>query len=451
MQSTVEETAKHTVRLSVEVPPDEIAKDLERAYRKLAQQVKVPGFRKGKVPRQVIDARVGRDAVLEEFVHDSLPRYYASAIREHELAPINEPEIDLDELVEGQPLRFTATVEIRPRLRLEPDQYRGVEVERPETEPSEREVDEYLERLRERFAELEAVPRPARQGDYVLADVRATRHGQEVAEATRIGFNAELGANELVPELDRELEGKRKGDIVKFNATLPEAFGSHAGEEVTFQALVKEVKSKKLAPVDDELAKTASEFDTVAELRADIRDKLRALKEAEADAIVRDEVLRTLVDQVEVDLPERLVDEETERRVARARDRAERAGVTMEDVLKEQGWDELRFRSDARSHALRALKADLVLEAVARKEGIGVSEEDLAGEVANLAQATGRDVKEVARILDRSGQVTSLAGDIIRSKALDLLVETADITSGGQPAAPSPVPEPSQDQGEHDE
>ncbi|MFN2589762.1 MAG: trigger factor [Actinomycetota bacterium] len=450
MQTTIEETAKHTVRLNVEVPAEEFAKDLDRAYRKVAGQVKVPGFRKGKVPRQIIDARVGRDVVIEEFVHDTLPRYYAAALREHELAPISDPEIDLDELEEGKPLRFTATVEVRPRLRLEPDRYRGLFVQRPQSEPSERELDEYVDRLRERFAELEVVSRPARERDYVLADVRATRHGEEVPQATRLGYNAELGAGELVPELDKELEGKRKGDIVKFNAVLPEAFGDLAGQEVTFQALVKEVKSKKLPAADDEFAKTASEFDTLAELREDLRAKLRQLKEAEANAVVRDQVLRALVDQVDVELPERLVDEETERRVERASQRAEQAGTTLEDALEDQGWDELRFRSDARAHAIRALKADLALEAVARAEEIGVTEDDLGREVAALAQATGRDVKEVARLLERSGQVTSLAGDIIRSKALDLLVEAADVSSGGSPEPP-PDPEPSQDQGDQDE
>ncbi|HJP64833.1 MAG TPA: trigger factor, partial [Actinomycetota bacterium] len=447
MQTTLEETAKHTVRLVVEVPPEEFARDLDRAYRKVAGQVKIPGFRKGKVPRQIIDSRVGREVVLEEFVHDSLPRYYADAIREHALAPIAEPEIDLDDLEEGKSLKFTATVEVRPRLELAPEEYRGVSVDRPEVEPSEREIDEYVDRLRERFAELEAVARPARQGDYVLADVRATRHGEDVPEATRVGFHSEVGSNELVPELDKELEGKRKGDIVKFNAMLPESFGELAGTEVTFQALVKEVKAKRLPDADDEFAKTASEFDTVAELREDLRGKLSQLKEAEATAVVRDQVLRTLVDRIDVDLPERLVDDETESRVERATQRAEQAGTTLDAALAEQGWDELRFRSDARAHAIRALKADLVLEAVARQEELTVTDEDLGREVAALSQATGRDVKDVARLLQKSGQVTALAGDIIRSKALDLLVEAANVTSGGLPEPPPAEPEPPHEQG----
>lgn len=445
MQTAVEETDRHVVRLSVEVSPDEFARDLDRAYRKVASEVRVPGFRKGKVPRQIIDARIGRDVVLEEFLHDSLPVYYLRAVRENELAPIADPEFDPDvhdiEVDAAKPLRFTATVEVRPRLQLEPEQYHGVRVQSPPAEPTDEEVERYVDALRERFAELESVERPARTGDYVLADVRATVHGREVPEATRPGLLTEVGSNELVPELDAELEGKRKGDIVKINAKLPDdaqRFGEAAGTEVTLQALVKEVKAKKLPDADDEFAKTASEFDSVAELREDVRTRLRSLKEAEARAVVRDEVLRAVSDAVEIDLPERLVDEETEHRVRRAEQRATEAGITLQQALDSQGWDELRFRTDARAHAVRALKGDLVLEAVARREGIEATREDVEREITTLAQATGRSPKEVARVLERSGQVASLAGDIIRSKALDLLVEHAEVEATDAPATPTP-------------
>jgi trigger factor len=437
MQATLEETDRHVVRLDIEIPPEEFARDLDKAYRRVGSKVKVPGFRKGKVPKQIIDARMGREAVLEEFVQQFVPQYYAQAVREHELAPISDPEItvDTDDIKDGEPLRFTATVEVRPRLTLTPEQYRGIEIEAPSTEPRELEVDEFVDRLRERFAELEVISRPAQKGDYVLADVRASVHNREIPEATRVGFLSEVGTEELVPDLDRELEEKRKGDILKFNAVLPESFGPDlAGTEVTFQVLVKEVKSKKLPLADDDFAKTASEFDTLEELKEDVRAKLRTMKEQEAEAAARDLVLQRLIDLVDVDLPDRLVDEETEGRVRRAQQRAEQAGTTIEQVLASQGWDELRFRSDARGHAIRALKADLVLEAVARQEDLKVTAEDLDQEIKSLADASGRDAKEVRRILERSGQVTSLAGDIIRSKALDLLVEAADRTPFGSTA-----------------
>lgn len=427
MQTTLESTDKHKVKLTVEVEPERFGRDLERAYRKVAEQVKIPGFRKGKAPRPIIDAQVGRDVVLTEFLEEAVPRYYREALREHELAPIAQPDIDLEQLEEGKPFVFTATVEIRPRLQLTEADYKGIRVERPSTQVSEEEVERFLDALRERFAELETVQRPAATGDYVLIDLRATIHDEEVPEATRSDFLYEVGAGEFTGTLDAQLVGKRAGEILKFNATLDDRFGERAGQEVTFQVLLKEVRGKKLPAADDEFAKTASEFDTIEELRAALREQLAANKEREADAEVRDRVLRALVEATEVDLPETLVEEETEHRVHHARERAEQLGLPLERLLELQGTDELRFRAEAREHAVRAITADLVLEAVARAEDIQVTAEELAQEIGRLAQALGRDPREVAETLEQGGQVVALAGDIIRSKALDVLVEHAEI------------------------
>lgn len=427
MQTTLESTDKHTVKLTVEVEPERFGRDLERAYRKVAEQVKIPGFRKGKAPRPIIDAQVGRDVVLTEFLEEAVPRYYREALREHELAPISQPDIDLEQLEEGKPFVFSATVEVRPRLQLTEADYKGIRVERPSTRVTDEEVDRLLDALRERFAELETVQRPAGKGDYVVIDLRATVHDEEVPEATRPDFLYEVGAGGFTGALDEQLVGKRAGEILKFNATLDDRFGERAGQEVTFQVLVKEVKGKRLPPADDGFAKTASEFDTLEELRAALREQLAANKERAADAEVRDRVLQALVQATEVDLPETLVEEETEHRMHHARERAEQLGMPLERLLELQGTDELRFRAEAREHAVRAIVADLVLEAVARAEDIQVTAEELGQEIGRLAQALGRDPREVATSLERSGQVVALAGDIIRSKALDVLVEHAEI------------------------
>jgi trigger factor len=453
MESSVQEAGKHSVTVTVEVPADEFAKDLDRAYRRIGQQVKVPGFRKGKVPRRIIDAQIGREAVLQEFMEDSLPTYYSRAVREHELAPITDPDIDVETVEEGSPLVFTATVEVRPRLTL--DDWRDVvrSVDRPPAEVTERDVDEFIDRLRERFAEVEAVGHPARRGDYVVADIRASIHDEEVPELTMLDYLYEVGSEGVVLELDAELENAGPGQILKFNAVLQDRFGERAGQEVTFQVLVKEVKAKKLPAADDEFAKMASEFDTIQALREDLREKLKGAKEMEARGRLRDDVLDALVSRVDVDLPERLVDHETDHRIQQATERAERSGQTLEQVLEQQGWDELRLRTDARSHAVRAIKSDLVLEAIARQEGLTVTSEELSAAVADLARATGRDPREIAKALERTGQVTSLAGDIIRSKALDLLVETAEGDADKEseepqePSTEDPAEPTAQDQG----
>lgn len=428
MQTTLEETDKHTVKLTVEIPPDEVDKDLDRAYRKIAQQVKIPGFRKGKVPKQVIDAQVGHEAVLGEFIEESVPTYYRDALREHDLAPITEPDIELGDVEEGKSLVFTAVVEVRPRLKLEESDYKGVKVERPKVEITEDEVERYLDSLRERFAELETVSRAAREGDYVVLDLHAAVHGEEIPEATRPDHLYAVGSGEFGDKLDAELAGKRAGEILAFNDALGPGAGDRAGQEVSFRVLVKEVKGKKLPEADDEFAKVASEFDTLGELKAELREQLQKNRERSADADVRDRVLQAMIDSVDVDLPDPLVDEEVQHRIVHAQERAEQAGMTLTQLLETQGFDELRFRADARDHAIRAIKADLVLEAVARQEGIEVTAEEIGREIGSLAAAIGREPKDLAKSLNRSGQVVALAGDIIRSKALDLLVEHADIS-----------------------
>jgi trigger factor len=450
MQTTVETTDKHTVKLTIEVPEDEFSKDLERAYRAIGNSVKIPGFRKGKVPRKIIDAQVGREAVLAEFVEEAVPVYYRNAMRDEDLAPIADPDIDLQQLEEGKPLVFTVTVEIRPRLELSEEDYKGVTVEKPSNEVSEEEVEDWVTRLRQRFSELEPVGRPAADGDVVTIDLKATVHDEEISEATRSDYLYRIGSQEFGDKLDAELAGTKAGDILKLNDILPERFGEpRGGTEVSFQVLVKDVKAVKLPDADDAFATTASEFDTIEELRGDLREKLAELKDREAVGIVRDRVLEAMIDRVDVELPETLIEDETAHRVQHARDRAEQAGATLEQVLETQGWDESRLREDAREHAVRAIKSDLVLEAVARGEKLEVTADEIGAEVTALAQAYGRDPKQLATQLDRNGQIVTLAGDIIRSKALDLLVEHADIQTengraGNEGTDPRPEPEPSE-------
>jgi trigger factor len=440
MQTTVENTDKHTVKLTIEVPVDEFTKDLDRAYRSISNQVKIPGFRKGKVPKQIIDAQIGRDVVREEFLSSSVPTYFRDAVREEDLAPISDPEIQLEQVEDDKPLIFTATVEVRPRLELAPADYEGLKVAKPATDVTDEEIDEWVDRLRERFAELEPADRPVRAEDFVTADVRSTVHGEDVPEASRTDYLYFVGSGEFGPKLDDELIGKKPGDILKVTDVLPERFGELGGTEVSIQVLLKDVKQRKLPEADDEFAKTASEFDTLTQLRDDLRERLVEMKEREAEGVIRDRALEAMIETVTVDLPDSLIDEETEHRISHARERAERAGLTLEQVLESQGWDEARLREDSRDHAIRAIKSDLVLEGIARSEKLEVTADEIGAQISVLAQAYGREPKELAKALDRSGQVVTLAGDIIRGKALDLLVERADIEPEG--SAPEKEAEP---------
>jgi trigger factor len=429
MQTTVETTEPHTVKLTIEVPADRVDADLDQTYRAIAREVKIPGFRPGKAPRAIIDAQIGRDVVLEEYVSATLPTYFRTAVTDEDLAPIGEPDVDVEQLEPGKALIFTATVEVRPRLTFEPSDYEGLQVKRPATVVSEDEIDVWVERLRRQFGELEPVERPSAEGDFVTATVNVSRDGEDLEALAREDHLIAIGSGEFGEEFDAQLTGSKGGDILAFEGVLPDRFGDDlGGVQVSFRVLVKDVKALELPEVDDGFAKTASEFDTIDELRADLRDKIHEAKEREAAGAVRDRVLQALVDRVEVDLPDSLVEQETAHRIQHAEERAARYGITLDQMLELQGWDRARLAEDSRDHAIRAIQADLALEAVARAADVQVDADELGAEISSLAQAYGRDAKELAKQLDRSGQIVTLAGDIIRTKALDLVVENADIT-----------------------
>jgi trigger factor len=437
METTVETTDPHTVKLTIEVPEEEFGKDLDRTYRAIANQIKIPGFRKGKVPKQIIDTQIGKDAILEEFVNSSVPTYFRKAVAEEDLAPITDPDIDVQQLEPGKPFVFSATVEVRPRLSFEESDYTGIGVTKPSVELTEQEIDDWLERLRERFSELEPVGRPVQQGDFVTVDLTVTKGGEKVERASREDYLYSVGSGEVGEKLDVELVGAKPGAILKVSDALPERFGEElGGAAVEISVLLKDVKARKLPELDDDFAKTASEFDTIPQLRDDLRERLTEVKEREADAALRDLVLQAMIDKVDVDLPESLIDEETDHRIHHARDQAERMGIGLEKMLELQGWDEARLRADSREHAIRAIKSDLVLEGIARNASLEVTAEEIGAEIAVLAQAYDREPKAVAKDLERTGQVVTLAGDIIRTKALDLLVERADVERAQPEHAP---------------
>ena len=437
MQTTIENTDKHTVKLTVEVPADEYSKDMDQAYRSIANQVKIPGFRKGKVPKQIIDAQIGREVVRDEFLQAAVPDYYRQAITEHDLAPITDPDIDLDEFADDSPLKFTAVVEVRPRLELTEADYTGLKIEKPSTQVAESEIDDWVTRLQERFAELEPAERPIIDGDFVTIDLKATGPlGLEIEGLSRTDYLYFVGSGEFGPQLDADLPGSKAGEILKVTEELGEGAGEGlSGQAADMTVLIKDVKARKLPEADDGFAKTASEFDTMAELREDLRERLTELKERDVKGELRDRALQAMLDKIEVELPDTLVDDETEHRVEHAKQQAERSGVTIEQLLEAQGWDEERLRQDSRDHAVRAITSDLILESIARDADIQVDADELGKEIGVLAQAYNRDPKELATQLDRSGQIVTLAGDIIRGKALDLLVERADITDEAADAA----------------
>ena len=425
MRSTLEPVAPTKVKISVVVEPDELGPAIERTARRLSREVKVPGFRKGKVPRPVLEARIGREALIAEAIeHEAVPEFYAKAVEELGVEPLSRGKVEPPDYKDGQPLEFSATVEVKPRIDLPP--YRGVEVERPEIEVTDKHLDTQLDQLRERFAQLEVIGRPIAKGDFAQIDLRATRHSEEIAELTRTDFLYEVGSGTVVPELDEQLEGTHKGDILRFNGTLPEEAGELAGQEVTFTVLVKEAKSKVLPALDDDFAQEASEFDTLDELRAHLRERLEEAATGQVRSELETRVFDTFLGQVDVPLPETLVNDELQFRASRFVQQLNLMGISLEQYQQGAETTREQLEADLRAQAERAVKAQLVLEAVAAAEGIEASDEEVEAEIGRQAQRLGREPEDVRKALG-AGRDGVIRGDILRTKALELLVENADV------------------------
>ena len=432
MKTIVTQEGPTKVRISVEATPDELAPAVDRAFERLAGEVKVPGFRKGKVPRKVLEARLGAEQIREASLQEAVPLLWRQAMTENDVRPITLPDIEVRSYDDAG-LAFDALFEVRPEITL-PD-FSQITVERPDSEVADAEVEEQLARLQDRFATLETVARPARRGDFTLIDLKGYVHDKEVPEASATDLLYEVGTERFVPELDGELENTRQGDILKFNASLPPSYpGEFAGKEISFQVLVKEVRQKNLPALDDEFAKSASEFDTLDELRADLKQRIGELKRVSADAEVRNRLLEKVIAEASVPVPEALVNDELSYRVARFSDQLRSAGVTVEQYLERTGQTEDQITDDLRGQAERNVAAQLILDEVGKREELEASEEDLQAELLTHAQALQKEPEELRKSLDSSGRLGALAADIIRRKALDLIVQRADIKNETQPA-----------------
>lgn len=423
VQTSREHVGKDRVKLRVEVSEDALRPALAATYRRWANEIKVPGFRRGKVPRQIIDSRVGADVVRAEAVKEALPDLYREALEAEDLEAISPPEIELVEFT-GSPVVFEATVDLRPEITL-PD-LGAIRIEAPSSEVTDDDLNEHLDRLRDRFAELETVGREARRGDHVLIDLKGYRNGEPVEGASAPDFLYEIGAGTGPPKLDGELEGSRPGAILKFNDTVPEG-AELAGQEISFTVLVKEVKAKRLPALDDEFAKTVGEFDSLDDLKSDLRSRLADVKRQLVNEQVAGLALQALVDASDLEPPDKLVESEFGHRLEHFEQELKRAGMTMADYGRRSNSTELEIRSDIRAQAARSVKAELLLEQVARDHDIEVTNEDLGREVAALAAQAQRDPQEVAKQLASSGRLAAVAADIMRRKALDLVVQNVEV------------------------
>ena len=448
MKATVEPLEGNKVKLSVEVDEVEFDKAVDVALRKIAREVRIPGFRPGKAPRRILEARMGKEGVRQEAMREALPEYYAEALRQTEVDAIAPPEIDVTSGQEDGPLAFDAVVEVRPQISVAG--YQGLQVTVPSPAVTDEELQRQIDRLRQPFGELKEVDRPVADGDHVTIDLSGSRGDDPVPGLNAEDYLYEVGSGGIVDEVDEHLRGAKKGDTLTFDATL----GERDGEEdvVSFTIVVKDVKEMVLPDVTDEWAGEASEFETVAELEADLRQRMGQVKKVQANMAVRDETVKALADLVQDEVPEPLVTSEMERRLHDLSHRLEAQGATIQQYLEATGQAGEQLVNDLRETATEAVKADLALRAVAESEGLEVTEQDLEAELATLAVRMQQDPDQLRAQLERADQMPAVRSDIRKAKALGWLMEHVEIVDeDGNPIDRSALePDPPADAAETD-
>jgi trigger factor len=408
------------VRLAIEVPFAELEPSLMKAYREIGAQVTIPGFRKGKVPAQVIDQRVGRGAVLQEAVEEAIPQQIVAAVKEHDVKLLGRPEVDIQEFADGQPLKFTAEVDVRPEVELPELSAISVEVDPIKIDDSE--IDAQVDALRQRFATLKTVERAAADGDFVQIDLLATVDGAEVEGGQASNVSHEVGSGQLLPGLDEVLVGMSAGDEQSFVTQL--VGGEHAGKDADVKVTVRTVKEKELPELDDEFAGLASEFDTLQELRDNLRERLTRVKKVEQLYAARDKALTEIVKLSGVPAPEGVVRDEVAQRKQSMAQELERVGASLTEYLEAEEKTEEQIDEELAEAATEGVKIQLVLDALADANDIQVSDDEFGHEIVHRAQRVGMAPQAYYDQLVQAGLAASVFGDVRRGKALAQIMES---------------------------
>lgn len=427
LKTSVKNLEDDSVELEVEVPGDEVKARVDRTLKKMAREVNIPGFRKGKVPRPVIFSNFGKEAVLAQVLQDALPEWYQAAITEAEIKPIDQPELDFEAIEdEDQPFSFKATVQLPPRPQM--GKYTGLEAEKDVVEVPESEIEEQIERLQLSMSKLEKIDREtAETGDFALIDFTGYMDGESLEGGAGKDHMLELGSNSFIPGFEDGIEGMKTGQSKKLVLNFPDDYQPEhlAGREVEFEVELKELKERVLPDPDDEFAAEASEFDTIDELRSDIEGKIREAREEAADNAFRQKLVELAMDTAEVKIPEMMI----ETKASEMRDELERTlgsqGATMDMYLQQTGMEEDAMMERLKQQAQVFVKQELVLDTIADIEGIEVSEEDIEKEIRATAEKMGYDPEALLEGARDAGHEAVVKRDLMRRGAVDVLVENA--------------------------
>lgn len=448
MKSTVEPLEGNKVKVSVQVEEAEFDKELDAAFRRISQQVRLPGFRPGKAPRKVLEARIGVEYAREEAFRESLPNYYAEAVKEHDVDVIAPPEIDITAGQDGGQIEFDAVVEVRPTVEI--SGYSDLRVEIPNPVVSEAEVDEAVDRMRAQFGELQTVERPASEGDRVVIDIEGSHEGEPLAGLTAEGYVYELGSNAVgIAEIDEQLLEAEAGDELEFDADHPD---EDEEEPIHFRISVKEVQELVLPEADDAWAAEASEFETLAELRADFAERMGRSRRMQAAMARRQNTAEALAELVDSErVPEAMVATEMERRAQDFAMRLQAQGLDFEQYLMVTGRSREDISEELRTAAGLSARLDLALRALAAAEGIEVTDEDVDHEIGHIAEQMDTSLEVVRRQLTDSGNLSGVRSDLQKSKALDWLLERVTLVDAdGATISPEDLEVPEDAGHDHD-
>lgn len=414
MKSSVDQLNDTRVKVTVEVPFSELGPELDKAYQALAQQINIPGFRRGKAPRQLIDARVGRGPVLEQVVNDMLPTRYGQAIEELDIKALGQPNIDITKLEDGDVIEFVAEVDVRPEFDL-PD-FSDISVEVPALGSTEERIDHELEHLRERFGSLKTVDREAGDEDFITLNLSATVDGEEIEDAKVEDMSYRVGSGDLIEGLDDAVTGLKADESATFTSKL--VFGEYADKDAEVTVTVTAVKERELPELDDDFAQMASEFDTVEELRADLASGAEESAKAEQAASIREEVLKVALEKTQFPLPASVVDEQVNAQVQQLMGQLGGDEALFEKLLEAQGTSREEFNEQTRTSAEEAVRTQLFLDVLAEKEEPEVTQDELNDHIVFTARRYGVEPQQFLMQLQQSGQLLNLVSDVRRGKAL---------------------------------
>jgi len=424
VKSTVEQLSPTRVRINVEVPFTELQPDFDRAYKELAKQVRLPGFRPGKAPAKLLEARVGREAMLDQVVNEALPSRYGQAVTESDVRPLGQPDIQVTKKEYGQELVFTAEVDVRPEMTL-PD-LSALKITVDPIKVSDEDVDAELQSLRARFGTLTGVERPAATGDFVSIDLSANIDGEDVPEAATKGLSHEVGSGQLIDGLDDAIVGLSAGESRTFTTTL--AAGPHAGKEAEVTVTVGSVKERELPEPDDEFAQLASEFDTIDELRASLADQVSGAKRVQQAEDIRVAALDALLEQVDMPLPEAIVQAQVDNTLHSALHGLDHDEAKFAEALEKQGSSREEFDANTRSNAEKAIKTQLLLDALGDDLDIQVSQQDLTERLVLSSQQYGIEPQQLLAYLQQNNQLPAMFADVRRGLTIAAAVEAATVT-----------------------